>query len=499
MQATLIFVNVNPIALQNLNMKFYILTLLTLSTLFSCKQGSNGEKDYAYFGGEIINPNMKYLILKSPGGTTSDTLFLDKNNRFGKKLTNITSGLYTFLHGENQYVLLEPEDSIMVRLNTIDFDESLVFTGKGARKNNYLISMFLQNEIDNKKFMGLMWNMEPKEFEQALDSNRHAKLTDLKNFLANKDYSEYFKTISESNINYDYYSYKELYPFSFYGYNNLIRYKDLPANFYDFRKEADYNNDKLMSVIPYNRFLLCHFNNLALSKFYETATHNVVFDNQSVVYNLEKLQLIDSLITNKNIKNYLLKFNTINFITISKDSLETKEVLNSFIEKCSDGRDKTYMKNLAKIVNRFKAGNKLPTILLKNLNDVVVSSDSIITKPSVIYFWSSNYPMLLRNSHYKAKMLKLKFPEINFIAININDNDKLRWSNIIKKYHFSSDNEYQFHDPSSAMQELAINSVNRSIFLNGDGTIINSNAMMFTSEFEDQLANSLHKKEVHDK
>ena len=38
----------------------------------------------------------------------------------------------------------------MFRLNTLDFDESLVFTGEGAKKNNYLINLFLEHEKEEK-------------------------------------------------------------------------------------------------------------------------------------------------------------------------------------------------------------------------------------------------------------------------------------------------------------------------------------------------------------
>ena len=133
----------------------------------------------------------------------------------------------------------------------------------------------------------------------------------------------------------------------------------------------------------------------------------------------------------------------------------------------------------------------------KNFNGTIVTSDSIIKKPTVIYFWSSNFPMLLRNTHYKAQMLKLKFPEVDFIAVNINDDDKKRWSNTVHQYHFPSENEYQFENPSEGMELLAINSVNRSILVDGDGIILNSNAMMFTSEFQEELTNALNKKEAH--
>ncbi len=478
-------------------MNIRILIVLTLSTLMGCKNGSNSEDSYVYFGGEIINPNNDYVVLTSPD-EASDTIFLDDNNRFIKKLSSIKAGLYTFIHGgEYQRVLLEPNDSIMLRLNTIDFDESLVFTGEGARKNNYLIAAFVENESDNKKFMRMMWDMEPTKFEEVLDSNRAKKLDELKDFLSKKEYSDMFKNIAESYINYEYYFNKELYPFGYYGYNNLIHYKDLPEEFYAFRKEADYNNEALIGVNPYYRFLFNHFNNLALGKYYESATHNVVFDNKSAVYNLEKLRLMDSLIDNEKIKNHLLNFTTRDFIIVSKDSSEIKEVLNSFLQKSTSDSDKTYIKKLVNSVGKLKPGNELPKLTLLNYEDKEVEISSLITKPTIIYFWSSNLPVLLRNSHYKAKILKSKFPEVDFIAININDDDRAHWRSAINQYKFSTQNEYQFENPKEGMSQLVINSVNRSIFVDSEGKIINSNAMLFTSEFEDELESLLHKKKAN--
>ena len=64
-----------------------------------------------------------------------DTLFLDENNRFHHIIENLNSGLHSFYHaGEEQFMVLEANDSVMLRLNTLDFDESLVFSGKGAKK-----------------------------------------------------------------------------------------------------------------------------------------------------------------------------------------------------------------------------------------------------------------------------------------------------------------------------------------------------------------------------
>ena len=66
-------------------------------------------------------------------------------------------GLYNFfLQPEFQYLILEKNDSIYIRLNSLDFDESLVFMGNGASKNNFLMDSFLNfeknEEILNKSF-----------------------------------------------------------------------------------------------------------------------------------------------------------------------------------------------------------------------------------------------------------------------------------------------------------------------------------------------------------
>ncbi len=474
-------------------MKLFTVALLALITVFSCKNNTKDDGDYAYIGGEIINPSNDYVLLYDTKDIV-DTLYLDHNNRFLRKISNFESGLYTFVHGgEFQWILLEPKDSLLLRLNTIDFDESLVFTGNGARKNNYLVKTFLENEADNQKFRQLC-QMEPEKFEHVLDSVRKSKLDELLSFLKQKEYSDLFKTIAETSINYNYYANKEIYPFGYYGYGNLIHYKDLPDNFYDFRKDIDYNIEALSEFYTYNKFLYSHFNNLALQKFYKNATHQDIFDSKSVIYNLEKLNLIDSLVTNEKIKNNLLKFTTRDFISTSGDSVETQKVLNSFLQKTSSVKDKEIINGLVFSIKGLKKGNKLPTLVLVDYNDNDVVLDSIITKPTVIYFWSSTLPLLMRNSHYKVSQLITKFPNIDFIGININDNDNAHWKNILDQYEFPVTKEFQFKDPNEAHEALAINSVNKSILVGKDSKIINANALLFTSEFEDQLKQLVHYK-----
>jgi hypothetical protein len=167
-------------------MRILISILFITLTFNSCKkEAAMDEGDFAFIGGEIINPVDNKVIL-SKSNVVIDTILLDEQNRFLYKIKNLKSGLYAFkLQAYNtvefQLALLEPNDSIMLRLNTMDFDESLVYTGEGAKKNNYLMNMFLKNEEDNKKFIEYS-QLEPKIFEKHLDSLRLIRNNNLNEF-----------------------------------------------------------------------------------------------------------------------------------------------------------------------------------------------------------------------------------------------------------------------------------------------------------------------------
>lgn len=112
----------------------YISFLFCCFTVFllSCSSATNSSK--VYFGGKIINPKSNHVVLFK-SGKIIDTILLDKNNRFLKKFENLKEGYYYFNHGnESQYMYLEQNDSLMLRLNTWDFDESLVLPVKELKE-----------------------------------------------------------------------------------------------------------------------------------------------------------------------------------------------------------------------------------------------------------------------------------------------------------------------------------------------------------------------------
>ena len=114
-----------------------------------CQTNPKGN-NVVFVGGNIINPSNNYVVLYDTQNNI-DTLYLNDDNRFYHHFSNFKPGIHSFVHGgKYQSILLEANDSIMMHINTHDFDESIVYNGIGAKKNNYLIDLLLKLENENR-------------------------------------------------------------------------------------------------------------------------------------------------------------------------------------------------------------------------------------------------------------------------------------------------------------------------------------------------------------
>ena len=465
-------------------MKYLFVFILTLVAFVSC----NKEVDscvYAYVGGEIINPNSEFIILEHSNGII-DTLHLNKNNRFLKKIEKLSPGIHTFIHGgEYQVAILEHQDSLMVRLNTLDFDESIVFSGIGSKKNNYLIKLFLDIEEENNKMIEIS-RLDPQEFSDALSVQVSRRLDYLDQFASKYNTSSVFNEVAKATINYNFYANKEMYPFRNYGDNNVRNYTSLPENFYAYRENVDYNNDELKNFYPYYSFLFSHFNNLALDGYFKNSIDSI-FKRRSLLFNMERIRLMDSLIKHDSIKNVMLKYAVRDFLNYSKNAKESKALVASYLEKSTDDSHKKYISELTNALENMQVGKELPNIKLVNIKNEIVNLNDIINKTTVISFWSSAIKSHFKDNHKRIRELKSKYPNIDFISVNINANNNNVWKQMLRQYKFPMHNEFKFANAQEAKKDLALNYINKVILIDKDHVIIHSNANMFNMFFEDSL------------
>jgi hypothetical protein len=474
--------------------KYAIPLFFLIAIAIGCTYSNGKQKSYAYFGGEIVNPKNNKITLYNSSEELVDSIVLDQNNRFSIKIPNDQAGIFTISHGgEYQKVLIEPNDSLMFRLNTYDFDESLVFTGEGAARNNYLVKTFLTFEREGEALVKYA-KMDPEDFTTFLEERRQEHLNEFEQFLEKNNESDLFKSIIRGQINYSTYAVKEMYPFAYFGNNKLVHVKDLPEDFYAYRKDIDYNATHLSHFLAYNRFLFFHIDNLALNSYYKENAYHSKFDRHSMSYNKSKLDLIDSIIKDESIKNYLLKYKAREYISHNHTQDEAEELLGYYLAKSTNDKDKTYMKDLVKNLEVLRQGNALPDLSVVNYDGTHRNLRSIISNPTIIYFWSSYSKSQYRNSHYKVNQLKKKFPEVDFISININQNDDKYWKEIIRNYNFSTLHEFRFQDSKKALKTLAVNYLNKAIIVDDQGVILHPNINLFKSDVDTTISELIQKK-----
>lgn len=475
-------------------MKNIFTFFLAFVLLYGCKDIK--ESNHSFIGGEIINPkDNKLTIFKS--NSIVDTIRLDSENRFLSKIESTKSGFYGFSHGnEYQLILLEPNDSITIRVNTLDFDESLSFSGIGSKKNNYLISLFTKYE-NSKRNSSNLFKANPKEFKKTIDSLKRDEINLLNKFISGTNLtSQLFEEIATNTINHIFNAKIEAYRFIELNRNETI----YPENFYEFRKNINYNNIYFEEFYHYYNFLFPHFDNLAYEEFIKSFNKKS-FTKDNVDYNLIKLGLIDNLVQNREIKSRLTSFITRKFLSFCKKQEEANTIYNYYLEinKTNDESSKNYQQkrviNLYNSLKNLKKGNKLPIIELISTNKKSININKLIKNKTIIYFWSKNSKNSYKYSHEKVKDLKSKYPEIDFISVNIDKITNDKWLKKLKTNVSSNTctgckinlatNEFKLRNPDIAKKLLGIQYIRKTIIVDSKMNIIESNINLFSDNLEE--------------
>ena len=463
------------------NIKILCLVLPLLTLLSSCKNEFKGCEYVAYFGGEIVNPNNSYVLF-CKDNEVIDTLKLDKNNRFFIQFDSLSPGLYTFKHEpEYQYVYFDKNDSLMVRVNSKDFDNSLFFCGRGDQKNNFLMELYLKNEVDRNTMFDI-FDYNFVAFTKQIDSN-YVKTKAF--YTAKKEeinWDDDFDVFATAALDFYYYSNKELYPLVHKIRTGEDVIKKLPNDYYDFRKKVDFNNVELLGYSPYVMYLSHMLNNMGTINYHNHFTEN----DLALKTNINKMTIADTLIKNEKVKNTLL--NTIAFTYLLEDQNmgNNKKFLDTYKKISTDKSKENEITTICNAIQMLKVGSTLPEVNLIDINDNEVSLTNLYQPNTVFFFWTDNAKSHFEAVHKKVLDYKTKYPNYNFVAININDHVE-DWKNTLSNYNFKGITELHCSDFESIKAKWAINKIHRTIILDNKGQIKNAFANLFDSQFEDNL------------
>ena len=304
----------------------YLRILLILLLFFSCKSDNT-----TVFSGKILNNTSDSISMYKDNNMIYESV-VDVDGLFNITIDTITSGLYTFYHEpEFQYIIIDENDNLQIRLNTLDFDESLVYTGKGSSKNNFLMDVFLRSENDELEINSKL-DLAFDTFKNLVDSLYNKQMNSFKLFKENNILSNSSKEIINTAILYPYIS-----KFHSYIIRNNIEEEIQKDLFINYQNEISYDLDALAYFKPYIDFLYLHiYNNVKIKKDYEN----------SLDFNIQRLSYTDKIIKSKLVKSRVLRFHAFGFILQRQDDVKNKTFLKAFFEISKDKKVNEEINNL---------------------------------------------------------------------------------------------------------------------------------------------------------
>ena len=456
-------------------------SLLLLSVILICSCATQ-EKDHSkvLFAGEIVNPTSDYVILYK-GDNALDSVALDDNNRFAIELDSVEEGLHHFYHyPELQYVYLENGDSLQIRLNTIYFDESLVFSGDGEEVNNFLIEMFLTHEKEEEMVYDY-YKLEPEDFCKKIDSLSKVKVIQLQEVHEETPLSDKAFELAKAGILYNTYVYKEPYPYYHKKKMGDKSMHEMPEDYYSYHDSVDFENEDLAYLRPYYNFMKYHLGNLSYidcKKDCMTGEKKMVKNH--LHFNRHQLYMIDSLVSQKALRDNLFRNVAFNYL-LKHDKEENIEVfIKEFHELSGNNSHIDEVNRLYQDIKNIQPDNELPNLSLFDPEGNKTSLQELsANREVVLYFWSASQKGHFKNIRKRVAELKDQYPEYTFIGINLRT-DLGRWENMLEEYELDKSEQYWTEDYQEVVHALVVYDPFKSIIAK-DGLIVDAFANVYSS------------------
>ena len=453
----------------NFSQSIALIILVSITVLLGCNNSQVCNS--TYFGGKIINPKSNCIILFE-NEIPLDTFYLDKNNTFLGEIPSLHEGLFNFKHGnEQQYIYLQPKDSLLIRLNTWDFDETLVFSGKGAERNNLLIDSFLESERERRIFFQY-YDLSPTEFSAKVSQVEKVKLDRYNDYINNHpEESDKFNDILKTALTFPLYSKVENYPLAHSAKINHDEHSVINKDFYKHREYISLDNDSLMFFYAYRDYVLSNLYN---------KVNSLGYDLNSDEFTVNLLKEISIELNDENSRNSMLRKIFIRHFYWKSSRKINENIVNTYFDLTTNLEDKKLMLNLTTDVKKIEEGELLNDFKIIDYNKSHKSIRRLIkNKKSVLYFWN---PEFIGKDFIASKIqyLSEKYPDLEFIGVRIYDDNKERI--------FKLDIKSQYYlESNSKANSFLTSQLPRTILINKKGIVVNSYASLSSRKIFNQI------------
>ena len=236
---------------------------------------------------------------------------VDLNNLFGIRV-NLTESRTVIFKYQNEKIrlFLAPGDTLKMIFDGKNMLSSLIFEGKNAAANRYLLNISKrfediidENALDYSKFQG-----KTADFQKYIDTSYIAKKNSFDSYdpSVKAAFTKSFMDFAASDFIY----WRAFHLLNYYKKLNLSQSKtfiDKPNNYFDFLKETDISQAKALNNVYFLKFL-----NLYLSYYYEknadkvgTLPPEAIEEKQSMVQMVKpraaQLQVWENPLSSRNV------------------------------------------------------------------------------------------------------------------------------------------------------------------------------------------------------
>ncbi|WP_394760230.1 TlpA family protein disulfide reductase [Flavobacterium sp.] len=170
--------------------KLFLIALITFCSIYSFGQ----SKNVVIFQAEIANKNGDVIYIKDTKNKTIKEIKINNKGVFKDTFEIEKEDFYIFFDGvEYTQLFLKNGYNLKLKMDAKKFDESIVYTGKGSKENNYLAqSVIKEVQMAPEKLVAL----NEDEFKKMTDDK---KLTE-ETFLDKSNLDKTFVEIQKKNI-----------------------------------------------------------------------------------------------------------------------------------------------------------------------------------------------------------------------------------------------------------------------------------------------------------
>ena len=435
---------------------------IILLILFSIFLGCDNEKEFTTIDIKIDNAENEIIFISgydfqyerkilSNSFRLKDTLRLDQN------------GYYLLSLGQNSIPLfIEKNDQVEIFIDAKDFPNTVEYNGETNEINTYLLDKRLSKNVDYK--------LNENDFLLYLNARRKSLLS------KTADLRPDFRERENNELKFEYQNSLLLYPqihshlTNNPGFTVSENYVAKVENF-NYSDTANFQNSQ-----TYRTTVKSYYEWLAKQKL----------SNYNEQFKLAYLNEVNKDFQKGETKDQLIKYGLRLGLSLDDSISEINKIVTQAVQ------DNSFKKEINKTYNalkRLEKGNSAPYFELQNQKGDIVSLKDFEGNPTYIDIWATWCAPCIEEIP-SLKKLQKKFPDVNFVSISIDKQDKIaNWKKFLDDKNLNESIQLIAFQDEKFKNNYGISGIPRFILIDKYGKIIDADAKRpSNTDLEKQLS-----------